>query len=458
MSSMRRVLSWLVPLAVVAGLAAAVWLTRGTWQPLLESIRKPKAVKKEEDHAPHGDRVKITPQARKNLGIKSLLVTPRKEYWRKVQIPGVIVDRPGVSDSGVTAPITGVVTVIHAVPGDTVKPGDPLVTLRLTSEYLHNTQSELSKLAKESEVNKEQIKRLEKAVKAGLAEARVIEARNQQKKVEAQIQANRQILQTHGLKPEQIDQAAEGKFVRSLSVPAPQPRARAAPLSDAPSSPDNAAAAAAYEIKELKVQLGDQVQAGQALAVLANHRLLFIEGRGFKGEAPLIARAAEKGWPVEAEFAEDDPGEWGKFDQKLSILNLANAMDPASRTFGFYVPLTNPSRTYTRGEKTYLLWRFRPGQRVRLLVPVEKVENKVVLPAGAVVRDGEETYVFRVNGDAFDRKPVTVVYEDRHNVILDDADAPVGLYVADSSAAALNRVLKAQLAGEGGGAHAGHSH
>ena len=96
MSAFRRVLSWLVPLAVVVGLAAAVWLTRGTWRPLLESFRKPKAAKKEESeegHA-HADRVKITPQARKNLGIKPLLVTPRKEHWRKLQIPGVIAPPP----------------------------------------------------------------------------------------------------------------------------------------------------------------------------------------------------------------------------------------------------------------------------------------------------------------------------------------------------------------------------
>ena len=44
---------------------------------------------------------------------------------------------------------------------------------------------------------------------------------------------------------------------------------------------------------ELRVHLGEQVQAGQVLTVLANHQALDIEGRGFKQEAALLERAAD---------------------------------------------------------------------------------------------------------------------------------------------------------------------
>ena len=189
----------------------------------------------------------------------------------------------------------------------------------------------------------------------------------------------------------------------------------------------------------------------------------------------LLALAAKNGWPIEAEFAEDDAKAWPELKQHLTIRHLANAMDQASRTFAFFVPLTNQSETYKKDDKNFLVWRFRPGQRVRLHIRVEQIQGVpvpnrpgeytgvLVLPAAAVVREGPEAFVFRANGDAFDRKPVNVVYEDRRNVVLaNDGSVPAGVFVVQNAAAALNRVLAAQKASEAGHGHghdhAGHSH
>ena len=111
------------------------------------------------------------------------------------------------------------------------------------------------------------------------------------------------------------------------------------------------------------------------------------------------------------------------------------------------MPLTNQSRSYEKDGETFVVWRFRPGQRVRLHVPVEELEQVIVLPAAAVVREGPEAYVFRQNGDLFDRRPVRVLHEDRLNVaIANDGSVAPGWYLAQGSAASLNRVLKAQSA------------
>ena len=92
-----------------------------------------------------------------------------------------------------------------------------------------------------------------------------------------------------------------------------------------------------------------------------------------------------------------------------------------------------------------MLWRFRPGQRVRLLVRAEKIDNVFILPADAVVREGAEAYVFRQNGDVFDRKPVYVLYQDRQQVVVaNDGSVPPGIYVAQTGAAQLNRMVKSQ--------------
>ena len=121
--------------------------------------------------------------------------------------------------------------------------------------------------------------------------------------------------------------------------------------------------------------------------------------------------------------------------------------DSASRTFDFFIPLTNQSRSYEKDGQTFVVWRLRPGQRVRLHVPLEELENVISLPAAALVREGPEAYVFRQNGDLFNRISVHVLHEDRRNVVLaNDGSVAPGVYLAQGSAASLNRVLKAQAA------------
>ena len=59
--------------------------------------------------------------ARKNLYLVSKSVKPQT-YWRTIQIPGVITDRPGLSDRGVTSPAVGTVAEVQAFPGQAVQP------------------------------------------------------------------------------------------------------------------------------------------------------------------------------------------------------------------------------------------------------------------------------------------------------------------------------------------------
>jgi multidrug efflux pump subunit AcrA (membrane-fusion protein) len=209
-----------------------------------------------------------------------------------------------------------------------------------------------------------------------------------------------------------------------------------------------------FEVGDLQVELGTQVQAGQTLVMLADHQELWIAGKAFKREAPYLARAAEENWEVEVEFAEDAPGAWeglpGAWEdapQRFAIRHLANAVDPDSRTFQFVIPLRNQSRAYERDGKRFVVWRYRPGQRVRLNVPVEELKDVIVVPAGAIVREGPEAYLFRQNGDLFDRLAVRVLHEDRSTVVIaNDGSVSPGWFVAQNSAASLNRVLKSQAA------------
>ncbi|MCA9212460.1 MAG: HlyD family efflux transporter periplasmic adaptor subunit [Planctomycetales bacterium] len=442
-----RLLSGVV---VVAALGVAAFFTRDQWATIFSS---PEAEARGEVTSPPVEVpkvLKLSPQARKNLQLVSKPARPQT-YWRTIQVPGSVVDRPGQSDRGVTSPAVGVVSEVHAFPGDTVRPGERLFTLRLFSEYLQSTQKDLFSSTKEAQIAREQLSRLQPlADKGGISGSRIIDLENQLRRQEAVIQAHRQDLLTRGLNPQQVDQVANGQFVSTVDVVAP-PRVKnhekLVTIRQASFQQGNDDDAFAFEVQELNAELGQQVQAGQLLITLANHSSLYLEGHAFKREAPYLEKAAQNGWKITVEFAEDDPQHWPELEQSFEIRYLSNSIDEQSRTFDFFIPLSNQSRSYEKSGESFVVWRFRPGQRVRLHVPVEELTNVLVLPSAAIVREGPEAYVFQQNGDLFNRIPVQVLHEDRvSTVIANDGSVTPGLYLAQGAAASLNRVLKAQAA------------
>jgi cobalt-zinc-cadmium efflux system membrane fusion protein len=448
----RSILHPVLVVALVVGLAVAGYLTRSRWLPKAGGDDRPAAEGHDHHDHEHADRVKLSPQAQAGLKLEVEPLVP-EDYTRTVLIPGMVVDRPGQSDRGLTAPVAGVITDVKVQPGDTVKPGEPLFAVRIVSELLQTVQADLFKAAKDLQIATEGLKLLKSAPAETVAGTRLIEAENTERRAKTTVDVLRQQLVAHGLRSEQVDSAAAGRFVTELTVAAPALPGPGGQLVTADPKA-SVAAGPAFEVKELKALLGEQVTAGQVLCILANHKLLHVEGRAFKSEAGLLEQAAQHGWPVRAEFAEEAGG-WPPFDAGLTIRHLANTVDPVSRTFAFFLPLENQSRTYARDGQTFMVWRFRPGQRVRLKVPVEKFEGVFVLPAGAVVREGPEAYVFRQNGDLFERKPVHVLHEDRSEVVVaDDGSVGPGQFVVRNHAAALNRALKASA----GGDEHGHEH
>lgn len=431
-------------LVVVAGVAAVGYFTRDRWLPLAVPAVKSGAPPEPDDRAGAAgpsEQILLSAQAQKNLRLtaKPLAVGT---FWKTITVPGMVIDRPGFSDRGVVAPVTGVVSRIHRVAGDTARPGDVLFTLKLLSESLHLTQTDLFKATQDIKLARVQRERLVASAGA-VPEARVIEVDNQITRLEVSVKAYRQELLNRGLLPDQIDGVAGGKFV--IEIPIVVPVRAADPPTAVSAAAKAPAAAPVFEIQEIKVELGQQVQAGQTMCLIANHQVLSVEGRAFRDESPLVERVVKEGWPVGVDFGEADARDWPPLDQTFRVTYVANSIDPDSRTFRFLMPLENQSRAVEHGGRSQLLWRFRPGQRVRLHVRVEALANVFVLPAEAVAREGAEAYVFRQNGDVFDRKPVQVIYQDRANVVVaNDGSVPPGVFVAQTGAAQLNRMVKSQ--------------
>lgn len=430
--SNQRMLTSLAWIIVIGAIGAAIWFGKSYWQPIFE---KPSAEVSSSPVTP-GNAPKIVElgaEARANLKLTAAPVKAQT-YWRKILIPGVVEDRPGMTDRGITAPLSGVITHVHAFEGDVVRPGDKLFTIRPVSEYLQQIQSDLFEANREIEILKLEIGRIRKLV-AERAVPKIEKLRLEDKirRQAAKIDSCRQDLKSRGLSQRRIDSIQQGDFLTSIDVVA--------------QDSNSETKRRFFEIQQLKVELGQQVETGSVLVVLANHRSLYVKGHAFKREASRLAKAAEEGWNVEVEFTEDVAADWPKLEQEFHIRHLANTTNPNSRTFEFFIPLENQMRTYEKEGRSFVLWRFRPGQRVSIGVPVEEMKDVLVLPAEAVTFEGPEAFVFQQNGDLFNRIPVEVLHRDRNNVVLaNDGSISPGFYLAQNSAAALNRIMKSQAA------------
>jgi biotin carboxyl carrier protein len=433
-------------------LAAAAFFTRTTWRPWLsrQSPTPPPAEKAEQGK----DFLAVSPQAQASLGLD---VRPLKltTAWRTLELPGEVVELPGHSDRIITSPVAGVVRRVYHAPWQTLRPGEKLFSLGLVSEFLQNSQTALFKAQRDLEIiQKLKANLVSSEREGGVPAARLLEAERQERSLLAAIQAHRFELAARGLRPAEIDGVTKGKFLSEVAINAPRKPADAAYPGEVPD---------VYEVQELKVGVGEQVRAGQVLCLLTDHQRLAIEGHGFKSEVPVLEKTAREGTPLRVEWLEGGRSGWPPHPETFRIRTLANVVDARSQTVSFYVPLANQYREYQRDGKTYRTWRYRPGQRVRLSVPVEAFPGVFELPRAAVARDGVEHYVFRQNGDVFERKPVLVLFETHRSVVVaKDGSIDEGHHIAHAGAAALNRALKTRSeeaeGGEGGHDHHHHHH
>ena len=430
----------------VIGVVVAGYLSRGIWLPRQHpAVTQQAETSFDEANAP-ADKIIVGEQAQKNLGLSAKPLRA-ETFWKTITIQGMVVDRPGFSDRELVAPAIGTVSQLFHVPGDMVRPGDKLFTLKFASESLQQTQTELFKTSQDIKLAAARRERLA-AAGAGIAQARVIEVENEVSRLEVAAQGYRQELLNRGFSREDIDGVANGKLLSEITLVVPP---LATPLASASSSSDEQPIA--YELQELKVELGEQVQAGQTLCNLANHELLAIEGRAFRNETSLLERSVQQGWPVEVDFQEDAVADWPPIADAFRIRYIANTIDPLTRTFAFLMPLKNQYKTVHDGDRTQMLWRFRPGQKVRLSVRVEKRDNVFVLPADAVVFEDADAFVFTQNVNTFERRSIHVLVRDRDRVVLAN-DGSLPTYskgqdrwtipaVVRNAAPQLNRMTKA---------------
>ncbi|WP_164101472.1 efflux RND transporter periplasmic adaptor subunit [Candidatus Laterigemmans baculatus] len=455
------------------------------------------------DHAGHeeADSIELSDQARRSLQLETA-VAQLGTFVRRLSVPATIVDWPGRTHVNIAAPLTGTVTSLHVSSGETIASGAPLYTLRLTHQDLVQTQSNFLQMLGRADVEQREVERLSEVAESGaIARKSLLERQYELDKLQAGLRAERESLMLHGLSEAQVDQIERTRrLIREVTVYAPVlhddrslhddavsgPLSPSSPLSPSgPLAPSRDALPrdapqpvqqidftappeleshehrehieAQFVVAELAARRGQSVSAGETLVVLANYETLLAEGLAFQQDAETLTAAARNDWPVQAVLEGVDKQPVVLND--LAIAFVAGEVQQNSRALPFYVPLENEVvQQEQRGEERYVVWRFKPGQRLRLRVPIEQTSDVFVLPVDAIASEGLERYVFIENGDHFDRRPVHIVARDQLSVaVANDGSLLPGETVAISGAHQLQMALK-NKAGGGVDPHAGHNH
>ena len=463
--------------------AGKQWLARQLADELQASQEKPEEEGEDahaghdHDHAGHdeGTSLELSAQARANIGLTDNMIREieLQQFTRTIGVPAMVVERPGRTRLKVVAPMTGVVTAVNLIKGETVEPGRLLFRIRLTHEDLVQAQTAFLKTLGELDVEIREITRLKGITNQGVVAGKVLLEREYSKqKLEAVLSAHREALLLHGLSESQVNAIVESrKLLGELEVLAPgvhsetgevyhhktQDRTRAGLRQATFIEPPQAAVDHQYVVQELDATKGEYVQAGQTLAVLADFAELYIEGRAFEHDSASLVGAIQADWNVQAI---PETGNGHNAIDGLKILFLNNEVEPESRALHFYVGLRNEplNQSTVDSRHRFVTWRYRPGQRMQLRVPVEQWRDRIVLPVDAVAQEGAEFFVFQQNGDHFDRKPVHVEYQDQVSVVIaNDGSLFPGDAVAMTGAHQMQVALK-NKAGGGVDPHAGHNH
>jgi cobalt-zinc-cadmium efflux system membrane fusion protein len=452
-------------ITILAGIVLTAALTYDRWSSLLSPETAAKV--KEEDHhdEEEADHVDLTPQAKKTMGL-ILRPVALQTHTRTFQLPGSIISQPGSTKVKISTPITGIVKSIGAFPGVVVKPGDVLFVLHLHDHDLQDMQSQLYKTGQEIVIQEKEQKRLQSISDKGvIAGKEMIQLGYELDRSRATKKALEQSLRVHHFSEKQIQGILKGEFVDEIVLSVPGQIHDGMELASVDSHPSPLPGPktpkAGYEVEALNVHLGDQVHPAEVMCTLANHQDLYLEGRAFRPEIPLLESAIQNDWPVNAEILSES-GQQFNLLRNLKILYIDQQVEKNSQTVSLYVPLTNEIvHEYHKQGRTYRLWKYRPGQQVYLNIPrhdhsIGDAESKevFVLPKEAVVREGLETYVFRQNGAVLEPRPVQVLYADRGQVIIThDGSIWPGNIIAHNAAAQLMRVMKSGGEGEGGHGH-----
>ncbi len=418
----------------------------------------------EDDHGHDhgGEVVELTDTAFNNLKIATKTMRP-ETYVSPLTIPGEVVEIPGRSSFAVAAPVGGNVRKVHVDVGQLVKLNDTLFTLDIVDEPVLSAQVELLDVMGQLDVTEAEIQRLAPLAETGaIARKSALEYQYQKEKLQNRKDARVQELMARGLTAKQVSSIVEQRtLVKTIEVA----------VSDVPRDVKSAEQdPAAFVVESLDIHPGMTVSRGTSLARLADHRYLYIRGEAFEQDVPNLYRLEANNIPIEVQFghSHEDEEERDHATRTAEIAYIDNHADESAGTFYFYLRFQNEvaADSLLLDQSITRQWRFKPGQRVHLRLPMEEYKDQFVLPREALVEEGVETFVFQQQFGhvepgmlEFQKVPVDVVHRDTNTAVISrDGDIRLGDTIVVSHAYQLYLEMLSKAGSDSGGGHHGHSH
>jgi membrane fusion protein, heavy metal efflux system len=281
----------------------------------------------------------------------------------------------------VGAPVMGRITELDVREGQEVTRGQVLAVIN--SSGLSDVQSGLLKALSQQQLAQRAVERAEQLLSAGVigtAELRRREAELAQATLD--VGASRDQLRILGISPDAIASLEQTRSIHSLLR--------------VPSTADGT-------VLQRRVAIGQVIQPADTLAEIADLTQLWLVADVPEQNAGTLAT----GQMVQAEVAAL-PGV--PIRGRLSF--VAATVNPETRTIRVRMELANPQR------------RYKPSMLATMTI-ADRAQRKQVVPAAAVVRDGDKEFVFvQSSADVFTLRPVSLGEESGGRRILMDGLRP----------------------------------
>ena len=375
----------------------------------------------------------------------------------------MVMEYQGRTTSKVAAPHAGIVTKIYREPGESVVPGEPLFDLTLSLPEMMEAQTNFLKLHETKEFLEGEIAEIDKNLN-GLAPQRRRELDVRLKETEIEIRNSQNALRVLGL-PDKMISEMEDKhqmvtYVGTVHVPYVSHHGIVSEQ-----NPGESDCSVVFE--NLYVHVGAKVEVGETLCDLCDLCELTVRGDAYAVNEELLLDALKKPeTPVRVVFERT-----GKAPlENLRLRMVESKVDETNRTISCFADFKNVALEDAKPSENegmrYVHWLYKPGQRGVMEIAYETVPDVFVVPAGAVAKDVNETFVFELeeeleNGEkVWHRHPVHLLFRTSEQAVLaNDGSVKPGIRIAARSASFLQDALNAQ---NGSGAkidpHAGHNH
>ena len=308
---------------------------------------------------------------------------------RNLRLTGAVAYN-GFATTPVITQVSGPVSRIVVSPGETVRPGQPLLYVaspdfsQLRATYIK--ASDAFKLA-----DREYARSKDLYDHHAIAEKDLIAAESARNQAEADLQASEQALHVLGFKSP--DQAVQTRTSPELPVLAP----------------------IGGEVVERLVAPGQVIQAGTTQAfTISNMSIVWVLANVYQQDLPYV----HVGDPVTI-LTDSYPGT--EFHGKISY--VAAALDPTTRTLQARIEVKNPQE------------KLKNNMYVIAQVQAGKITNAISVPNAAVLRDAEnQTFVYTLAGqNQFGMRRVTIGQTSEQTTEITSGLAPGDRVVANGS-------------------------